>query len=165
MIVCDRIGQAEADHDLVKKGRVSQHGAHSAKIVARREMSTRKHPIAYFRPESNGSLVRPSALVAAVARCSRSPFRKRCRSTTTPRAGSPREASNTCVDNRPMLSAQPQAKAAVGRPRFGIDASLAAAFDYGVPGAVVGLQMNFSNRRNFSEHLVADLINQLLNAS
>src|SRR2546423_509256 len=61
-----------------------------------------------------------------------------------------------------VRSFHPQSQAAKWWPRFSIDAQLLTLFGDGVPGAIVGLQMNFRNRGYFRQHLFAHLINHLL---
>src|SRR6059058_2360092 len=108
-----------------------------------------------------GSLVRPSAFVTA----DRITPPANRNSTATPAAGFPCAISRTCVEIRAILSPQGQPETAVGRARIGIHAERIALLDDGVPCSIVRFETDLRDRSNLRQHLLSDLINDLLNAA
>ena len=62
-------------------------------------------------------------------------------------------------------SAHSQTEAAIWGPRVGVDADSFALFGYGIPGSVVGFEMNLLNRRDVLQQFLADLVDDLLDAA
>src|SRR5436309_249208 len=107
-----------------------------------------------------GSVVRPSAFVTS----DRITLPANRSSTATPAAGLPRAISRTCVEMRAILSPQSQSQAAEGRAGIRVHAQCIALFGDGVPGSVIGFKTDLRDRSNLRQHLLPDLVDNLLNA-